>query len=73
MRVLDSVMCWDVDHKAGMPIGMHGVHPPPQLPVQSCDAPACTLGLGSHWLTDRLGELEASSESLHIMKESGMT
>jgi hypothetical protein len=50
---------------------MHGVHHPALSPVQSCDAPACTLCLGSHWLTDRPGELEASNEPLHIMKESG--
>ena len=67
-----SWMCWDVDHQTGLPIATHSVHHLPWLPVQSRDAPACTLGLGSHWLTDRPGELEASGESLHIMKESGV-
>lgn len=65
-------MCLDVDHQAGLPIGMYGVHHPPLLPVCSCDAYTRTLRLGSYWLTDRPGELEASTGSLHITNESGV-
>lgn len=57
-----------MDFKAGLPICMDGVH---LSSVQLCDALASTLCLGSHWITDRPGELEASNESLHIKKESG--
>ena len=64
-------ICWDVDHKARLPTGMHSVHLPPLSPVHSSDVPTHVFHLGSHWLTDRPGELEASNEPLHIMKESG--
>ena len=60
-----------LDYKAGLSIGPHGIHHPALLPLQLFHAPACTLCLESHWPIDRTGELEASSESLHITNESG--